>query len=67
MNWSDVVEVKRFKLDIPLCGVLYEEYYGSIVTWTGTYPDDNMNGFTWSRKDNDWVVPGDQYNKKFKN
>ena len=25
-----------------------------------------MNCFTWSKEDNDWIVPGDQYNKEFK-
>ena len=30
------------------------------------YPDDNMNGFTWSKEDNGFIVPGDQYNEEFK-
>ena len=27
--------------------------------------DAKMNSFTWFRKDIDWVVLGDQYNKTF--
>ena len=26
-----------------------------------------MNCFTWSKENNDWIVPGDQYNEEFKN
>ena len=48
-----------------MCGGLYKEYYGSIVTWSGMDPDTKMNYFTWYRKDNEWVVTGEQYNKKY--
>ena len=26
-----------------------------------------MNGFAWSKDDNDWIVSEDQYNEEFKN
>ena len=26
-----------------------------------------MNGFTWSKEENDWIVPEDNYNEEFKN
>ena len=65
-KWSNVVEVPRVKLDGPLSGGLYKVYYGHIVTWPGMYPDANMDCLTWSIKSNDWVVPGDLYNKKKK-
>ena len=26
-----------------------------------------MNSFTWSTDDNDWIIPGDQYNEEFNN
>ena len=61
------MEGQIVKLDGPLCGGLYRKDYGYIVSWYGTDPDPNMSCFTWSRKDNEWVVLGDQYNKKFKN
>ena len=63
----DYLEGPIFKLDGPLCGLLYKDDDGSIVTWSVTDPYDKMNCFTWSRKDNYWVVPGYNYNKTFKN
>ena len=30
-------------------------------------PYAKINLFTWYKKYNDWIVPGGQYNKKFKN
>ena len=30
-------------------------------------PYAKINCLTWSRNDNEWIVPGDQYNNKFKN
>ena len=49
----------------PLCGGLYKEEDNSLVTWSGTDPDAKMNCFNWSKDDNDWIVPEDQYNKEF--
>ena len=54
-------------IDLSLCGGLYKEEDESLVLWSGTNPDAKMNCFTWSKKDNYWIVPGDQYNKEFKN
>ena len=36
------------------------------TTWSGTDPDKNMNYFTWSKEENDWIVPEDHYNEEFK-
>ena len=58
---SEKVEGYRDNIDSPLCGGLYTEEENSLVTWSGTDPDANMNCFTWSKEDNDWIVPGDQY------
>ena len=67
VKWSDDVEGPRVKLDGPLCGRLYKEDDGSIFTCSVTEPDEKMDCFTWSRKYNELVVAGDQYNIKFKN
>ena len=67
INWSDAIKGPRVKVDGPLCGGLYKEYHGSIITWSGTDPDANMNSFTWSTYDNDWIFLGDQYNEDFNN
>ena len=60
------VEGTRVKLEGPLFGRLYKEEYRYIGNWSGRDPNAKMNCFTCSRKDNDWVVPGYQYNNKFK-
>ena len=54
-------------IDAPLCGGLYKEEENSLVPWSGLDPDANMNCFTWSKEDNDWIVPVNQYNEYFKN
>ena len=38
-----------------------------IVPWSVTDPDAKMNCFTWSKVNNDWIVPEDQYDEEFKN
>ena len=38
-----------------------------MIPWSGTYPDAKMNCFTWSKENNDWSVPEDQYDDEFKN
>ena len=50
----------------PLCVGLYKEDDGSILTWSVMDLDENIIFFNWSRKDNNWVVTGDQYNNEFK-
>ena len=50
MKWSDEIKGPRVKVDVPLCGGLYKEYHGSIVPWSGTYPDAKMNSFTWYKE-----------------
>ena len=46
----------------PLCDRLYKEEDGYLVRWSGTDPDANMNGSTWSKEENDWILPEDHYN-----
>ena len=53
-------------IDYPLQGVLYKEEYGYIVPWLVMDKYDNIN-FTWLKKETDWIVPGDMYNKNFDN
>ena len=65
-KWSEKVEGSGDYIDSPLCGGLYKEEK-DIVPWSGTDPDAQMNCFTWSKEDNDWIVSGNQYNEEFKN
>ena len=64
---SDKVEGSGENIDAPLCRGLYKEEDNSLVPWSGTDPDARMNCFTWYKEDNDWIVPGDQYNEKLNN
>ena len=48
IKWSDAIKGPRVKVDGPLCGGLYKEDHGSIITWSLTDPDAKMNSFTWS-------------------
>ena len=64
---SEKVEGCGENIDSPLCGGLYKEEDNYLVPWSGTDPDAKMNCFTWSKQNNDWIVPGDQYNEEFKN
>ena len=59
VKWSDKVEGSGDNIDSPLCGGLYKEEEDSLVPWSGTDPDANMNCFTWSKMNNDWIVPED--------
>ena len=60
IKWSDKVEGSGDDIDSPLCSGLYKEET-DIVPWSGTDQDAQMNCFTWSKEDNDWIVSGDQY------
>ena len=60
VKWSDKVEGSGDDTDSPLCGGLYKEEEDSLVPWSGTDPDAKMNCFTWSKENNDWIVPEDQ-------
>ena len=62
VKWSDKVEGSGDDIDQPLCGGLYKEEK-DIVPWSGTDPDAKMNCFTWSKENNDWIVPEDQYDE----
>ena len=59
---SDNVEGLVYNIDNPLCGGLYKEEEESLVPWSGIDPDAKMNGFTWYKQDNDWILPEDHYN-----
>ena len=39
----------------------------SLINWSGKDPYAKMNCFTWSKENNDWIVPEDQYDKEFNN
>ena len=52
---SNAIKGSRFKVDGPLCCGLYKEDHVSIIPWLGTDPDANMNSFTWSTEENDWI------------
>ena len=67
VKWSDKVEGSVENIDAPLWGRLYKEEDNFLVPWSGKDPDAKMNCFTWSKYDNDWIVPEDQYNGEFKN
>ena len=67
IKWSDKVEGSRNNIDSPLCGGLYKEDEDSLFPWSGIDSDANMNSFTWSKENDDWIVPEDQYNEEFKN
>ena len=67
IKWSEKVEGSEDNIDSPLCGGLYKEGGYSLVHMSGTDPDANMNFFTWSKENNDWIVPGYKYNEELKN
>ena len=58
---TDKVEGFGYNIDSPLCGVLYKEEDNHLVPWSVTDPDSKMNCFTWSKQNNDCIVPDDQY------
>ena len=55
-----VIKGPRVKVNGTLCGGLYKEDNGYIITWSGSDLDANMNSFTWSPNENNWVILGDQ-------
>ena len=67
VKWSDNVERYGENIYATLCVRLYNEKYGYLVPWSVTYPYAKMNCFTWSKEDNDWIVPGYQYDEEFNN
>ena len=56
VKWSDKVEGSGYNIDLPLCGGLYKDEDDYLIPWTRTYPYAKMNCFTWSKKENDWIV-----------
>ena len=67
VKWSDKVEASGDNIYAPLCVGLYKEQDDCLVPWSGTDPDAKLNCFTWSKEENDWIIPEDHYNKAFKN
>ena len=63
VKWSDKVEGSGDNIDSPLCCGLYEEEKDSLVPWLGTDRDAYIDGFTWYKLNNDWIVPEDQYDE----
>ena len=57
VKFSDKVVGSRDNIYAPLCGGLYKEEEYLLVPYSGKYPDVKMNCFTWSKEDNDWIVP----------
>ena len=57
MSFVDVHQV-----NCPIWG-----WNNSLVPWSGIDSDAKMNRFTWSKDNNDWIVPEDQYDDEFKN
>ena len=66
VRWPDKVEGPGDNIYSPLCGGLYKEYEDSLVPWSGTYPDSNMNCFTCPKYKDDQIVPEDQYDEELK-
>ena len=64
---SNAIIGPRVKVYGPQCGGLYKEYHRPIIPWSGTDPDVKMNCITWSKEDNDYIVPERQYDEEFKN
>ena len=60
VKWSNKVEGSGDDIYSSLCSGLYKEEKDT-VPWSGTDPDAKMNCFTWSKEDNDWIVPLHQY------
>ena len=46
---SDKVEWSGYKINDPLCGLLYKEEDRFLVPWSGIDPYYKMNCFTWSK------------------
>ena len=66
VKWSDKIENSGDDIDSPLCGGLYKEEK-DVIPWSRTDPYTKMNCFSWSKDNNDWIVPEDQYDEEFKN
>ena len=64
---SENVEGSGDNIYSPLCGGLYKEQDDYLVPWSVTDPYAKMTCFNWSKQNNYWIFPGDQYNKEFKN
>ena len=66
VKWSDKVEGSGDSIYVTLYGGLYKKEENYLVPWSETDPYAKMNCFTRSKKDNYWIVLGDQYNESSK-
>ena len=64
VKWTEEVEQSGDKIYASLCGGSYKEENRSLVNWSGTDPDANMNFFTLYKDDIDWIIPEDHYNEE---
>ena len=64
---SDKVEGYGDNIYSLLRNGLHKEEDNYLVYKSGTDPYSKMNGFTWSKENNDWIVPEYQYDEEFKN
>ena len=63
VKWSHKVEGSGDNIYSPLCGGLYKEEEDSLVPWSGTDTYAKLNCFTWSKENNDFIVPEGQYDE----
>ena len=57
----------EYEIDDTMYIIIYREEYGSIFPWSIIYTGTEMNLFSLYKKDTDWIVSGDLYNKYPKN
>ena len=66
IKWSNKMEGSGDNIYAILCGGLYKDRDDCLVLWSLKNSDAKMNCFTWSKDENDWIVPGDPYNEELK-
>ena len=63
IKFSEKLEGSGDKIYDPMCIQLYKEEGGSIVPLSVIDTYSKMNFFTWSKEENGFIVPGDEYNE----
>ena len=56
VKWLDKVDGYGDNIYSPLCNGLYKEEENSLVPWSVTDTDANMNCFTWSKEYSDCAI-----------